>query len=358
MFKWDERVRNYMVSEVLLENKRKKYASQIEGSYTLYTIKTKVIYSRKHIHISGMAKKLKICPECGSKNVVSDSKHAELYCADCGMVIAENLVDLGPEWRAYDSEQASKRVRTGPGMSYRIHDKGLSTPTPKLPAGIQRLKWVNMDSSEKTLAFALIEIDRMACALKLPNDIKEMTSMLYRKAAKRNLIKGRSIEELVSAMLYIVCRQNGIPRTLKEIAEVSRSPLKKIRRAYIFLLRKFGFKIAPADPSHYIPRFCSALGLSEAIRERAIEILKRGEGTGTAKGWAPIGTAAAAIYIAAVLSGEYRTEKEIAKVVGTTEITIRNRYKELEKGLDLDVDSLSPRPHPRSRRKKASADTI
>jgi len=358
MFKWDERVRNYMVSEVLLENKRKKYASQIEGSYTLYTIKTKVIYSRKHIHISGMAKKLKICPECGSKNVVSDSKHAELYCADCGMVIAENLVDLGPEWRAYDSEQASKRVRTGPGMSYRIHDKGLSTPTPKLPAGIQRLKWVNMDSSEKTLAFALIEIDRMACALKLPNDIKEMTSMLYRKAAKRNLIKGRSIEELVSAMLYIVCRQNGIPRTLKEIAEVSRSPLKKIRRAYIFLLRKFGFKIAPADPSHYIPRFCSALGLSEAIRERAIEILKRGEGTGTARGWAPIGTAAAAIYIAAVLSGEYRTEKEIAKVVGTTEITIRNRYKELEKGLDLDVDSLSPRPHPRSRRKKASADTI
>ncbi len=292
-----------------------------------------------------MAKKLKICPECGSKNVVSDSKHAELYCADCGMVIAENLVDLGPEWRAYDSEQASKRVRTGPGMSYRIHDKGLSTPTPKLPAGIQRLKWVNMDSSEKTLAFALIEIDRMACALKLPNDIKEMTSVLYRKAAKRNLIKGRSIEELVSAMLYIVCRQNGIPRTLKEIAEVSRSPLKKIRRAYIFLLRKFEFKIAPADPSHYIPRFCSALGLSEAIRDRAI-------------GWAPIGTAAAAIYIAAVLSGEYRTEMEIAKVVGTTEITIRNRYKELEKGLDLDVDSLSPRPRPRSRRKKASADTI
>lgn len=302
-----------------------------------------------------MPNKLKICPECGSKNVVSDSKHVELYCADCGMVIAENLVDLGPEWRAYDSEQASKRVRTGPGMSYRIHDKGLSTPTPKLPAGIQRLKWVNMDSSEKTLAFALIEIDRMACALKLPNDIKEMTSVLYRKAAKRNLIKGRSIEELVSAMLYIVCRQNGIPRTLKEIARVSRSPLKKIRRAYIFLLRKFGLKIAPADPSHYIPRFCSALGLSEAIRERAIEILKRGEGTGTAKGWAPIGTAAAAIYIAAVLSGEYRTEKEIAKVVGTTEITIRNRYKELEKGLDLDVDSLSPRPRPRLRRKKDSA---
>ncbi len=298
-----------------------------------------------------MENKIRNCPECGSKNVVSDSKHAELYCADCGMVIAENIVDLGPEWRAYDSEQASKRVRTGPGMSYRIHDKGLSTSTPKLPAGIKRLRWVNMGSSEKTLAFALIEIDRMACALKLPNDIKETTAVLYRKAAKRCLIKGRSIEELVSAMLYIICRQYGIPRTLKEIAAVSRSPLKKIRRSYLFLLRKFELKIAPADPSHYVPRFCSELGLSERIREKAIEILKENKGKGAARGWAPIGTAAAAIYIATVLSGEYRTEKEIAKVVGTTEITIRNRYKELGKSLEVDIDSLSPHP----RREKASA---
>jgi len=302
-----------------------------------------------------MENKIRKCPECGSKNVVSDSKHAELYCADCGVVIAENIVDLGPEWRAYDSEQASKRVRTGPGMSYRIHDKGLSTPTPKLPAGIKRLRWVNMDSSEKTLAFALIEIDRMACALKLPNDIKEATSVLYRRAAKRNLIKGRSIEELVSAMLYIICRQYGVPRTLKEIAAVSRSSLKKIRRSYIFILRKLELKVAPADPSHYIPRFCSELGLSEAIRERAIEILKGNRGTGAARGWAPIGTAAAAIYIATVLSGEYRTEREIAKVAGTTEITIRNRYKELEKSLELDIDSLSP--HPR-REKVSAADVI
>ncbi|HDN68696.1 transcription initiation factor IIB [ANME-1 cluster archaeon ex4572_4] len=299
-----------------------------------------------------MESKTRKCPECGSKRVVSDSKHAELYCADCGIVIAENIVDLGPEWRAYDSEQASKRVRTGPGMSYRIHDKGLSTPTPKLPAGIKRLRWVNMDSSEKTLAFALIEIDRMSCALKLPNDIKEAASVLYRKAARQSMIKGRSIEELVSAMLYIVCRQYGIPRTLKEIAKVSRSPIKKIRRSYIFLLRKLGLKIAPADPAHYIPRFCSELGLSETTREQAIEILNQDKGTGAARGWAPIGTAAAAIYIAAVLSGdaEYRPERAIAKVAGTTEITIRSRCKDLGKALELDLDAFSspPRRHPRA----------
>ncbi len=292
-----------------------------------------------------MDDKLRRCPECGSKSVITDSKHAELYCADCGVVIDENIVDLGPEWRSYDEEQAAKRIRTGPPMSYRIHDKGLGTPTPGLPARTKRLRGISIDSSDKTLAFALVEIDRMACALGLPNNIKEATSVIYRKAMKKNLIKGRSIEELVSAMLYITCRQYGVPRTLKEIAAVSRSPLKKIRRSYIFLLRRLEIKLAPADPARYIPRFCSKLGLSGEIRERAIEILRDDKGTGVAKGWGPIGTAAAAIYIATVLSGEYRTEKEIAKVAGTTEITIRDRYKELIKRLEIDVLSPSPRPH-------------
>lgn len=287
-----------------------------------------------------MEERIRKCPECGSKKIVTDSKRAELYCADCGVVLAENIVDLGPEWRSYDEDQAAKRIRTGPPMSYRIHDKGLGTPMPGLPARTKRLRGISIDSSDKTLALALVEIDRMACALKLPNNIKEETSVLYRKAMKHNLIKGRSIEELVSAMLYITCRQYEVPRTLKEIAEVSRAPLKKIRRSYIFLLRKLEIKLAPANPARYIPRFCSKLGLSEEIREKATEILKDDKGTGVAKGWGPIGTAAAAIYIAAILSGEKITEKEIAKVVGTTEITIRDRYKELVKRLNIDLLSL------------------
>jgi len=288
-----------------------------------------------------MSERIRKCPECDSRNIVVDFKHAELYCRDCGVVLVEDIVDLGPEWRSYDEEQAVKRIRTGPPMSYRIHDKGLGTPMPGLPARTKRLRGISIDSGDKTLALALVEIDRMACAMKLPNNIKEETSVLYRKAMKKGLIKGRSIEELVSAMLYIICRLHKVPRTLKEIAAISRSPLKKIRRAYIFLLRRLEIRLAPADPALYIPRFCSQLGLSEEIRERAVEILKDDKGTGVAKGWGPIGTAAAAIYIASTISGEKITEREIAKVVGTTEITIRDRYKELGDRLNIDPFSTS-----------------
>lgn len=171
----------------------------------------------------------------------------------------------------------------------------------------------------------------MASALQLPDNIKEETTVLYRKAMKRQLIKGRSIEELVSAMLYITLRQYNVPRTLKEIATVSRSPLKKIRRAYIFLIRKLEIEVAPADPALYIPRFCFNLGLSEEISVKACEILKNsGEvGTVVSRG-GPIGTAAAAICIASKLKGITINESDIAKVAGTAEITIRDRCEELE----------------------------
>lgn len=279
-------------------------------------------------------KRVRKCPECGSKYIITDPKHAELYCADCGVVIAENLVDLGPEWRAYDEEQASKRIRTGPPMSYRLHNKGLSTLTPRVLTRTKRLRGIiSIDSSEKTLALALGEIDRMASALKLPNDIREATSVLYRKAANRNLIKGRSIEELVSAMLYITCRQFGVPRTLKEIAKVSRMPLKKVRRALMFLLKKLELKLAPADPAQYIPRFCSELGLSEAVRERAIRLIKMDAGKGIARGWSPTGTAAAAVYLAARLSGESVEDRKVARVAGITPFTLHKRHEELKEQL-------------------------
>lgn len=285
-----------------------------------------------------MDEQIRKCLECGSKSIVTDPKHAELYCADCGVVITENIVDLGPEWRSYDAEQASKRVRTGPPMSYRVHNKGLSTPMPGSLTRSKRLRGlIAMDSNEKSLSFALGEIDRMACALNLPGDLRETTSLLYRKAAKRSLIKGRSIEELASAMLYITCRQYGIPRTLKEIAAVSRVPLKKIRRAYIFLLHKLEIKLAPADPACYIPRFCSELGLRDVIRERAIEIVSEDKETIAAKGWTPTGTAAAAIYLASLLSGESVEVKDMAKVAGTTPVTIQNRYKELARKSKLNT---------------------
>ena len=286
------------------------------------------------------------CPECSSKNIIKDSQRAEIFCADCGLILVENIVDLGPEWRAYDFEQAVKRARTGSPMTYRIHDKGLGTiitwPWSSSSQGHCELKrWQQqrmyvVNSTERSLIYALSEIERMACALKIPVDIREESSVLCRRIIKKELIRGRSIEALTSALLYIVCRQCKVPRTLEEISDVSRVELKKINRAYRFLLRELEIKLAPASPVDFVPRFCTLLYLDRGVQLRAIEIIKRADEAGLNDGRSPIGSAGAAIYIAAMLSGEHKSQKELADVTGVTEVTIRSRYKELSKELDIE----------------------
>ncbi|HID19685.1 MAG TPA: transcription initiation factor IIB [Methanophagales archaeon] len=287
---------------------------------------------------------IKECPECGSKNLIRDYGKAELFCADCGLVIAENIVDLGPEWRAFDSEQVSKRARVGAPMTYRIHDKGLSTLVTWTSPGqgqYKLKKWQQRthiaNTTERSFIFALSEIDRMASALRLPIIIREAASMLYRKAMKKHLIRGRSIEGITSAILYVTCRQYGVPRTLEEVRDVARVGQKEISRAYRFLLRELDLKVTPASPVDFVPRFCSLLDLSGEIGSKAVEIIKKASEAELTNGRGPIGIAAAAIYIAAILSGEHRTQKEVSDVTGVTEVTIRNRYKELSEQLDIDV---------------------
>ncbi|MBA5942569.1 MAG: transcription initiation factor IIB [Methanophagales archaeon] len=284
------------------------------------------------------------CPECCSKNLIRDYEKAELFCKECGLIVAENIIDLGPEWRAFDSDQNSRRTRVGAPMTYRIHDKGLSTQVTgsltgrgqqKLKKWQQRIQIAN--ASEKSFVFALSEIERMASVLKLPPNIREAASMLYRKAMKKDLIRGRSIESIAAAVLYISCRQYCVPRTMAEIGDISQVRVKEIRRTYRYLLRELDLKVIPVSPVDFVPRFCSLLDLNGAIQSRAIEILKRATEDELTSGRGPIGLAAAAIYIAAILSGEHRTQKKVSDATGVTEVTIRTRYKELSEHLCIEV---------------------
>ncbi len=236
-----------------------------------------------------------------------------------------------------------------------IHDKGLTTIidwnnkdyygkaiSVRTRAQLFRLrKWQRRirisNATERNLAFALSELDRMASALGLPKSVRETAAVIYRKAIEKNLIRGRSIEGVVAAALYAACRQAGVPRTLDEIAQYSRVDRKEIGRTYRFIARELGLKLMPTSPADYVPRFCAALGLSGEVQRKAIEIIKKAEERELTSGRGPTGVAAAAIYIASILCGERRTQREVAEVAGVTEVTIRNRYKELAEKLGIDI---------------------
>jgi transcription initiation factor TFIIB len=293
------------------------------------------------------------CPECGSNHLSKDYSRAELVCRNCGLVLDEDIIDHGPEWRAFDSEQREKRARTGAPMTYTIHDKGLSTligwknrdsygksiPT-RNRAQLYRLrKWQQRirisDATERSIAFALSELDRMASRMNLPRTVRETAAMVYRKAVKRDLVRGRSIEGVVTASLYAACRQCHVPRTLNEISNAAHMSRKEIGRTYRYVSRVLELKLLPTIPRDYISRFCSELKLSADVQAKTLDILVEATKKELTSGRGPTGIAAASLYIASVLCGEHRTQREVAEVAGVTEVTIRNRYKEITKKLDI-----------------------
>jgi transcription initiation factor TFIIB len=161
--------------------------------------------------------------------------------------------------------------------------------------------------------------------------------MIYRKAVDRRIIRGRSIEGVCAAALYAACRQCRIPRTLEEIASNAKVDKKEIGRNYRYIARKLNISIPPTDPIDYISRFIAELKLSGGVQKKAIEILRRAVTYGLTSGRGPMGLAAASIYIASLLLNERRTQREIADTAKVTEVTVRNRYKELVAKLEIDI---------------------
>ena len=240
-------------------------------------------------------------------------------------------------------------------MTYTIHDKGLSTmigwqnrdsygkSIPKRNrAQLYRLrKWQRRvrisDATERNLAIALSELDRMASGLSLPRTVRETAAMIYRKAALKKLVRGRSIDGIAAASLYAACRQCHVPRTLDEISRVTPISRKEIGRNYRYVARELSLKLLPTTPQDYISRFISELKLSSDVQAKTLDIIREAANKELTSGRGPTGIAAASIYIASVLCGERRTQREVAEVAGVTEVTIRNRYKELSDKLDIDV---------------------
>ena len=297
----------------------------------------------------------KKCTSCGSTDIIFDNEKGEYVCNNCGLIIEENVTDSGPEWRAFDADQRNARARTGAPIKYMKPNKGLVTEIDmynkdirgtKLPskrqAQLYRMrKWHKRasiaSSSERNYLIALPELNRVASYLGLPDNIREQAALLYRHCVKENLIRGRPIETVVNAALYSVCRSAGVPRTLDEISKVSGVPKKEIGRSFRVISHELHLKIPLPDPSSYVPRYVSALKLSGEAQEKSVLLLKQAMKKGLVSGRSPTGVSAAAVYIASAMVGEHRTQKEVADVAGVTEVTIRNRYRELKRELEIDV---------------------
>ncbi len=277
----------------------------------------------------------------------------ELIHEETGLILEDDQIDRGPEWRAFTHSERQDKSRVGAPTTKTMHDKGLTTTidwknedaygrslSSEKRSQMHRLrKWQERirtkDAGERNLQFALSEVDRMASAMGVPRAVREVASVIYRQALNEDLIRGRSIEGVSTAALYAACRKEGIPRSLEEIAEVSRVERKEIGRTYRYISQELGLEMRPVDPKKYVPRFSSQLDLSEEVQAKAKEIIDTTAEQGLLSGKSPTGFAAAAIYAASLLCNQKKTQREVADVAQVTEVTIRNRYQEQIEAMGL-----------------------
>ena len=307
---------------------------------------------------------IKKCPECESINLTYDQNLGEIICNECGLVVEEKMVDSGIDLQGKFSKN-EKKGRGGAPISIQKFDKGLTTNVGEL-SDIYRLdsgqtrkflrlkKWQERVSTsiERNLRLAMAELRVIASYLNLPNVVRDETARIYHYVLQRGMVRGRSMESVIAACLYASCRTYGIPRTLDEMATASDVERKEIGRTYRFIIRKLGLKVKQSSPKDYISRFASVLKLSPKTQNDALSVFKRAEEVELTSGRGPAGISAAALYVAALINDEKKTQREVADIAGITEVTIRNRYKELIDKLGLQDKIKQKEDELRSKNKK------
>jgi len=293
------------------------------------------------------------CPRCGTGTLVTDANTSENFCGKCGFVVTDKVAESGPEWRSFSKEEHDGKSRAGVPTSLAMHDMGLATiigPTNKDATGkplsasmkstIERLRTWDSRSQvhepiDRNFRQAFSELDRLKDKLAIGDAVVEKAAYIYRKALEKGLVRGRSISALIAAALYAACRDTETPRTLKDVGNASNIKRKDIARCYRLLLRELSLKMPVVDPIKCISRIASKADLSEKTKREATKILQKAEEIKISAGKDPMGLAAAALYVACVINGESKTQRDVAEAAGVTEVTIRNRYKGLKIALNL-----------------------
>jgi transcription initiation factor TFIIB len=297
-----------------------------------------------------MKKNAEKCSRCASPNLILDYEAGEEVCSDCGLVISEAIVDTGPEWRAFTNAEKASRPRVGMARSYTLYDMGLSTSfSGNRDARGNRLdkdtrNYMNKlkkydtrskldDTWGRNLSIAMAELDRLSAILHIPRSVKEYAALIYRRALKADLIRGRSIDAFVAASLHAACRKNRVPRPLKEISKASTREHPEVSRSYRLLHRELKLKMPIDDPMKFVSGIASKLNVRQDTQHKAVEILRKAKERQGLSGKDPRGIAAAALYMACLENDDKRIQKDVAAAAGTTEVTLRNRLRGLEETL-------------------------
>jgi transcription initiation factor TFIIB len=277
------------------------------------------------------------CPECDGR-LQSDA--TETVCDDCGLVVAEDAIDRGPEWRSFADDDTDPE-RTGAPLTRSRHDRGLSTEIGRSTRvkGRKRARLARMRKQhtrariptkvERNKVYSFTEIRRLTSKLSLPEHVRDRACVLFESAQEADLLQGRSLEGFAAAAVYATCRTASVSRTVGEIRDAAKAEEGELRAAYDAMNRELGLPTGPVDPREYLARFGTKLDLPRGVERRARELVAAAEDAGLVAGRNPGGVAAGCLYAAAGEECADLTQGEAADVADVTPVTLRKTYHAL-----------------------------
>lgn len=285
-----------------------------------------------------MSTTTQLCPECDGTLVVSG---CETVCDACGLIVAEDTLDRGPEWRSFDDTDEN-RARTGAPLTRSRHDRGLSTEIGRSTRlkGRKRRRLSRMrrehrraqagSKRDRNKMIGFIEVRRIVSGLELSKTIRDRACVLFESAQNGDLLVGRSIEGVAAAAVYANCRTAGVSRTVGEVAAAAQATEDELRVAYDALNRELGLPTGPIDPGEYLPRFASELDVPREVERRATELVERAAKEGLVTGRNPGGVAGGCLYAAARELGHHLTQEATSDAAGVSPVTLRTTYQALD----------------------------
>jgi transcription initiation factor TFIIB len=294
-----------------------------------------------------------VCSICNKDQVViTDPESAEIICSACGAVMLERIQEDRPEWRAFNLEETNDKSRIGTPISLARHDMGLSTIIGRINkdssgnkidsqtlSTMKRLRTWDLrtqtpDDRSRQQAFS--ELHVLKDKLALPDAIVEKSAYIYRKAQEIGLIRGRTISATIGSAVYIACRELQIPKSLREIAVASNIKRRVLSRSYRILTSELDIKIPIIDPIKCIVKVGNKASLNEKTKRQAIDVMNKITKSEISAGKNPMGLAATVLYIACLKTGVNIRQADIAYAAGISEVTLRNRIKDLKERFNLN----------------------
>lgn len=274
--------------------------------------------------------------------LIEDYRAGDQICSACGLVVGDRVIDVGSEWRTFSNESGSADKSRVGAAENTLLGSDLSTMIGPCPGGRagsgsymssdaaiynNRSRPQSTSSSDRALMDAFRTMANMSDRINLPRTITDRANVLFKVVYEGRNLKGRSNSAIAAACLYIACRQDGVPRTFKEIVAVSAVSKKEIGRVFKLILKAHDTNVELITTGDFMSRFCGTLSLARPIQKAATCIAQRAVDMDIVPGRSPISVTAAAIYMASQASRDKRTQKEIADIAGVADVTIRQSYK-------------------------------